>query len=154
MSNGQLNDAIFHEMQHVLGFGTLWSAVTPPLIVNAGTPLSAFTGVAGIRACQQAGGIASDCAPAIPLESGGGAGTADEHWRFSIFGDELMTASLPAAGGSKKLSAMTIASIGDIGYQTNSNVADAYSIPSSIAAASSALRDALGLGAPALRDAV
>jgi hypothetical protein len=49
---------------------------------------------------------------------------------------------------------MTIASLGDIGYQTNSNVADAYSIPSTIAMASSALRDALRLGTPTLRDAV
>jgi hypothetical protein len=154
LNNGQLNDVVFHEMQHVLGFGTLWSSATPPLITNAGTPQTAFTGAAGIRGCQQAGGVAADCVPAIPLENSGGAGTADDHWRWSIFGDELMTAFLPAPGTAKLLSAMTIGSINDLGYQTNPNVADAYTIPSTVAAAASTLRRAQGLGLSDVWDVV
>ncbi|MFI5244612.1 MAG: leishmanolysin-related zinc metalloendopeptidase, partial [Gemmatimonadales bacterium] len=142
---GQLNDVVFHEMQHVLGFGTLWTTAMPMLIINAGTPQTAFTGAAGIRGCQQAGGVPSDCLPSIPLESTGGPGTADGHWRWSIFGDELMTAFLPAPGTPKLLSAMTIGSLSDLGYQTNGNVADAYTIPSAVAASSLNLRMALGL---------
>ena len=133
-TNGQLNDVVFHEMQHVLGFGTLWTAVTPMLIVNAGTPQTAFTGAAGIRGCQHAGGVPTDCLPAIPLENGGGPGSADEHWRWSIFGNELMTAVLPAPGTPKLLSVMTVGSLADLGYQTNDNVADNYTIPSAVAA--------------------
>ena len=52
----------------------------------------------------------------------------------SIFDDELMTASLGPPGTSKPLSAMTIGSIADLGYQTNVAVADAYSISSAITA--------------------
>lgn len=133
-ANGQLNDVVFHEIQHVLGFGTLWSTATPPLIVNAGTAQTAFTGARGIAGCEQAGGVASDCLPSIPLESSGGSGAADGHWRWSIFGNELMTALLPEPGTPKLLSAMTIGSISDLGYQTNPNVADPYLIPSALAA--------------------
>lgn len=139
-SNGQLNDVVFHELQHVLGFGTLWSTVTPMLIVNAATPQTAFTGAAGIRGCQHAGGVPTNCLPAIPLENGGGPGSADEHWRWSIFGNELMTAVLPAPGTPKLLSAMTVGSIADLGYQTNSNVADNYTISSAVAASYMNLR--------------
>ena len=142
-SNGQLNDVVFHEMQHVLGFGTLWSTVTPLLIVNAGTPQTAFTGAAGIRGCQQAGDVPTDCLPAIPLENSGGPGSADEHWRWSVFGNELMTAVLPAPGTPKLLSSMTVGSLADLGYQTNGNVADTYTIPSAVAASSMNLRVAL-----------
>jgi hypothetical protein len=154
LSNGQLNDVVFHEMQHVLGFGTLWSNVSPSLIINAGTPQTAFIGAAGIRGCQQSGGAVANCTPAIPLESGGGTGTADDHWRFSIFGSELMTAFLPAAGASKPLSAMTIGSISDLGYQTNPNVADAYTIPSTFAEVRNAVRSALELASSPTREVV
>jgi Leishmanolysin len=139
LRNGQLNDVVFHEMQHVLGFGTSWATVTPPLIVNAATPQTAFTGQSAIHSCQQAGGIALDCVPSIPLESGGGPGSADQHWRWSIFGNELMTAILPPPGTPKLLSAITIGSITDLGYQTNPNVADSYTIPSALAASYSSM---------------
>ena len=140
LSNGQLNDAIFHELQHVVGFGTLWTTVTPPLIVNAGTPQTGFTGSVGIHACQLAGGVASDCVPTVLLESAGGAGTADQHWRGNVFGNELMTALLPTPSTPKPFSAMSLGSITDLGYQTNPNVVDAYAVPSSPATASTALR--------------
>jgi len=154
LGNGQLNDVVFHEMQHVLGFGTLWSTVTPALIINAGTPQTAFTGAAGIRGCQLAGGVPTDCVPAIPLEHGGGPGSADEHWRWSIFGAELMTAVLLAPGTPKLLSAMTIGSLSDLGYQTNGNVADAYTIPSAVIASYRSLASALRLDVSEARDVV
>jgi hypothetical protein len=141
--NGQLNDVLLHEMQHVLGFGTLWSSLTPALIVNAGTPQTAFTGAAGIRGCQQAGGALADCVPSIPLENNGGPGTADSHWRSTIFGNELMTAFLAAPGTAKVLSEMTIGSLSDLGYQTNGNVADNYTIPSAVAASVAKLHGAV-----------
>jgi len=142
-TNGQLHDVVFHELQHVLGFGTLWTTVTPMLIIHAGTPQTAFTGAAGIRGCQQAGVVPTDCLPAIPLENGGGPGSADEHWRWSIFGNELMTAVLPAPGTPKLLSTMTVGSLTDLGYQTNGNVADTYTIPSVVAASYMNLRVAM-----------
>jgi hypothetical protein len=153
-SRGQLNDVVFHEMQHVLGFGTLWANSIPSLIVHAGTAQTGFTGAGGIHACQQSGGAPLDCLPSIPLEDTGGPGSADSHWRKSIFGNELMTAFLTTTGSAAPLSAMTIGSIADLGYQTNGNVADAYAIPSAIAASYMNLRMALRFASSEVRDVV
>ncbi len=51
-----------------------------------------------------------------------------------------MTAVLPAPGTPKLLSAMTVGSLADLGYQTNGNVADNYTIPSAVAASYMSLR--------------
>jgi hypothetical protein len=154
LANSQLSDVVFHEMQHVLGFGTLWTTVTPSLVVNPGTSLSGFIGANAIRGCQQAGGTPSDCVPSIPLETAGGSGTADGHWRQSIFGNELMTGSIAPAGTAKPLSAMTIGSITDLGYQTNVAVADSYAIPSAVAALLDAVRSRNGPDSSEFRDTV
>ncbi len=60
----------------------------------------------------------------MPLESGGD----DSHWRQSVFGDELMTPNWvwPYA---KRLSAITIQVLADIGYQVDVSQADAYQLP-------------------------
>ena len=150
--NGQLDDVVFHELQHVLGFGTLWTTVTPPLILNAGTSQTAFSGSAGIRGCRQAGGIPADCLPAIPLESNLVPSTADGHLLWSILVDVLMTSVLPTPGTGKLLSAMTVGSISDLGYLTNPNVADAYAIPSAVAASYGTLSLSLRLSLSDARD--
>lgn len=54
---------------------------------------------------------------------------------MSVFGNELMTASLGPPGVPKPLSAMTIGSLRDLGYETNGNVADAYYVSESTAGA-------------------
>lgn len=78
-----LNDVILHEMGHVLGIGTLWSssnlgnaslAGRQELYVNNS---GQYTGAAGLAAYNsefsQAGAF-------VPVELGGGAGTANGHW--------------------------------------------------------------------------
>lgn len=152
LSNGQLEDVVFHEMQHVLGFGTLWNTVSPTLIINAGMPNSGFVGHSGIHGCHLAGAPTAACDPSIPLESFGGDATADGHWRQSIFGNELMTGSVGEPGTRKPLSSMTIGSLTDIGYQTNGNVADPYSVTSDAIAAISTLRLALHEDALVVRE--
>jgi hypothetical protein len=154
LANGQLNDAIFHEMHHVLGFGTTWSTVTPSLVVNAGTPQTGFVGTAAILGCRQATTVAANCLPAIPLENHGGPATADSHWRESIFGNELMTASLAPPNAEKPLSAMTIESLRDLGYETNRSVAAAYSVASTIVTSGNTLRAAQAADAPAIQERV
>jgi hypothetical protein len=152
LANGQLEDVVFHEMHHVLGFGTLWTTVSPMLIVNAGTPASGFIGADGIRGCFLAGGLAPDCDPAIPLETAGGDATADGHWRQSIFGNELMTGSIGEPGERKPLSSMTIGSLADLGYTTNGNVADRYAVSSAVVADLSRLRRAQAVGLVSVRE--
>ena len=126
VNTGRLNDVIMHEMLHVLGFGTLWTFVLPNLSVRAGTAQTAFTGQNAISACVGMGGGIGVCLDSIPLENTGGAGTADSHWRESVFRSELMTGFI--SGATRPLSAMTIASMQDLGYTVNMFGADATSV--------------------------
>ena len=131
-TNGTLTDVITHEMGHVLGFGTLWNEGRT-LSTGAGTPLTAYTGPLGTTAYRLLGRSGS-----IPLETGGGEGTADAHWSENRFGNELMTGYINA---TNKLSAMSIASLADLGYQVNIGQADAYTPPLSPFAALIAATD-------------
>ena len=136
-NDGRLGDVVFHEMHHVLGFGTVWDRLplngTPKLIINAGTPNTAFTGAQAINGCVASGGRAGTCMPTIPLENRGGPGTADGHWRKSVFGAELMTGYISPPGVPNPLSQITIGSMADLGYVVNLNVADSYAIGSAAA---------------------
>jgi hypothetical protein len=136
VNQGRLFDVILHEMLHVVGIGTLWTRFG--LLQGAGTPDSKFTGPQGTGACVAIGG-AGVCIGGIPLETGGGSGTADSHWRESTFQTELMTGFV---GGSNPLSVMSIQSLADVGYVTNQNSGDSYSIPGTLS--SSLLQSVLG----------
>ncbi|MGK2963005.1 MAG: leishmanolysin-related zinc metalloendopeptidase [Gemmatimonadaceae bacterium] len=123
IDNGRLRDVIQHEMLHVIGIGTLWN--TYGVLAGAGTAEPRYTGTLGVAACIAIGGAAV-CPTHIPVENQGGAGTIDSHWRESVFVTELMTGFL---GSVNPLSAMSIQSLGDIGYVTNQSAADPYTIP-------------------------
>ncbi len=131
IARGILTDVIQHEMLHVIGVGTLWR--TYRVIAGAGTLDSRFTGSLGVGACIAIGG-SPVCPGSVPLENTGGSGTADGHWRETIFVTELMTGfvtrPIPGATGViNPLSTITIQSLADIGYAVNTAAADAYSIP-------------------------
>ncbi len=132
-NDGRLNDVIFHEMLHVLGFGTLWDPLYKNLIINKGTPSTAYIGIAGIAGCVQSGGTGFKCSPTVPLENQGGVGTIDGHWRESIFTTELMTGIVSAPGVANPLSLMTIGALTDLGFVTNPAVADTYVLTSASA---------------------
>ena len=72
-------------------------------------------------------------------QAGGGAGTADAHWRESTFQTELMTGFV---GAFNPFSIMSIQSLADVGYSTNQNAADSYVVPGS--SASILLQSVLG----------
>ncbi|MEA3247387.1 MAG: leishmanolysin-related zinc metalloendopeptidase [Gemmatimonadota bacterium] len=156
-STNRLNSVILHEMLHTLGFGTLWASKA--LTTGAGTPSSAFIGAQAIAGCQFHGGGAN-CATSIPLETTGGAGTRDVHWREVStatgigFDTELMTGFAEAPGIPMPLSRMTIGSMADLGYVVNLLPYDAYTVPSSVAAALSRIREAQGLEETMLTDRV
>lgn len=100
---------VTHEMLHVMGFGTIWDRLG---LVSGGN----FVGpnaVAEYNDLLPAGG-----ATGVPLEDGGGSGTALSHWEEDIFKDELMTGYL---SGAAPLSRMTIASLEDLHYVVNPN---------------------------------
>jgi len=121
-ASGQLNSVVFHEMGHVLGFGTIWRQLG--VIAGAGTVNTRFTGPQAIAQYNLAFGRS---ATSVPLESGGGPGTADGHWSEAVFNNEIMTGYINP--GSNPLSRVTIASMADLGYRVNLNAADAYTPP-------------------------
>lgn len=132
-NTGRLNAVVLHEMLHVLGFGTIWTDVTPARLTGANTTDSRFTGPLAIQGCVDAGG-SSICAGGVPVEScvgisGCGEGTRDSHWRETVFRAELMTGYVETINVPMPLSAMTVQSFADLGYSVTTTVADSYRIP-------------------------
>jgi hypothetical protein len=123
VASGTLDDVIVHEMGHVLGIGTLWDSIPAgSLITGAGTADPRFVGARAGAEWSTLGRTGT-----VPVEALGGPGTADSHWRESVFGNELMTGFINA--GSNPLSRLTIASLADLGYLVDVGAADAYSLP-------------------------
>jgi hypothetical protein len=128
-ASGQLNQVILHEMGHVLGFGTIWDF--PPInsfLVGNGTGDPWFNGASAQGAFF--GSLAAGRTfpgNTVPVEAGGGAGTAYSHWRESLFGNELMTGFLNT--GTNPLSAISVAQFRDLGYTVNDAAADVYTLP-------------------------
>jgi hypothetical protein len=122
-SEGTLHDVIAHEMGHVLGLGTIWDL--KGLLKDGGTANPTFIGEG---AMQEFGLLRGTGGPEpVPVENTGGPGTADGHWRESVFRNELMTGFVGQAGNP--LSRMTVASFGDLGYQVDLDAAEPYELP-------------------------
>lgn len=102
--SGALYYVALHEIGHCLGFGTVWEY----LGLKAG---DAFVGPNAVR---EYGGP-------VPLEVGGGPGTAGKHWSEAVFGNEIMTGYLSAGPGP--IGRVTIASLADLGYTVNMGAA-------------------------------
>ena len=124
-TRGTLAAVITHEIGHVLGIGTLWTHVSPALLVGGGTADPYYSGVLGRQYYAQAGGLPGD---GVPVEGTGGEGTRDSHWRESILRSELMTGWISA--GDNPLSAITIGALADLGYAVSYLGADAYTVTS------------------------
>jgi hypothetical protein len=143
-SAGLLETVILHEMGHVLGFGTIWSDLgllaDPSLPPTNGTDPH-FTGAQATIAFDAVGG-AGYGGLTVPVENTGGEGTADSHWRESVFGNELMTGFVDA--GANPLSIVTVASFADLGYTVNLAGADPYTLSTALRAFSRGPRVELG----------
>lgn len=128
---GGLRGVVLHEMAHVLGLGTIWSAeyanlLRNPSVSNPGVDTH-FAGELAIAAFDAAGGTAYTGGAKVPVENDGSLGSADGHWREDVLVTELMTPRYDS--GSDALSAITIQSMADIGYKVDASQADAYSLP-------------------------
>lgn len=124
---GLLQSVIVHEMGHALGYGTIWPTLN--LLAGATPPPGTdphFTGTQAVAAFNAVGGQSYVAGLKVPVENTGGAGTADAHWRESVFGSELMTGFVDA--GVNPLSRVTVASMGDLGYSVNLADADPYTL--------------------------
>ncbi len=143
-AGGELTDVAFHEMGHVLGFGTLWNQNPHTLINGLGGANPFFVGTAARAAFLTEGG-ASTVTPAVtggecvsspaaenfarttvPIENTGGAGTASSHWEECIFFSEVMTGYI--SGAVKPFSLTSLQSMADLGYQVNPAAADPFNL--------------------------
>jgi hypothetical protein len=121
-ANGTLSSVILHEMAHVMGFGTLWELNN---VYVDGT--GRYTGANALAAYRTE--FNQPGATFVPVELGGGSGTANGHWdevdngagntgRVSALGDirfELMTGWLNTPS---YISETTVQSFVDIGFVT------------------------------------
>jgi len=125
-AGGNLLSAAIHEMAHVLGFGSIWTA--KGLLTGTGTLDPRFTGAQAVAAYNALFGTS---ATGVPLDNSGIEGTADSHWSEDVLDNELMTGFLNP-GVANPLSQITIASMADLGYAVNLAAADPYTKPASM----------------------
>ena len=134
-ADGILESVILHEMGHVLGIGTLWDdfgLLRNPSLAAEREVDTHFAGARAIRAFDEVGGASYTAGAKVPVENRGTRrGSDDSHWRKSIFGNELMSPSI--SPGSSPLSAVTAASLADLGYAVRTNLADAFRLPDAAA---------------------
>jgi len=126
-TSGLLQAVIVHEMGHALGYGTIWTDLN--LLADATPPPGTdphFTGAQATAAFEAAGGASYVASLKVPVENTGGQGTADAHWRESVFGSELMTGFVDA--GVNPLSRVTVGSMADLAYSVNFADADPYTL--------------------------
>ena len=136
---GLFDEIVTHEMLHAIGFGSIWNYknlisgqgfIGGNAVAEYGRLIDAYAGSHG-GSTTLANGFALEKGY-IPLETGGGAGTAGSHWAEAVFRNELMTGfldSVPLATGMAldPLSAMTVASLKDLGYGVSASApVDAY----------------------------
>ncbi len=134
--DGRLYGVILHEMGHVLGIGTLWT--TQGLISTSGPDGPVYNGTAAV---EQYNEIFNTNFSSVPIEDGGGGGTALAHPEEgdnarTIGGDpapgldnEVMTGYAEAADVPMPLSKISIGFLEDLGYAVDYSEADAYSGP-------------------------
>lgn len=124
---GVLGDVILHEMGHVLGIGTLWpqfGLLADPALGSPAGDDPHFTGTGAIAAFDAAGGATYADGEKVPVETEGGIGTADSHWRETVLGNELMTGFISQF--NNPLSAISIRSLEDMGYDVTLTGADPF----------------------------
>jgi len=148
-SSAQLKNILLHEFGHALGFGTLWSSKSLTQTLTANNPT-----YIGTNAVREYNRIFGTTGTSVPVENGGGVGTAGGHWRESVFDTELMTGYSETAGVAMPLSAITVGAMQDLGYVVNYSKADAYVKPSITAAQQSQGGGTSGVGALSLNQAV
>ena len=138
---GSFANVILHEMGHVLGIGTLWNSKS--LLQNASSASNKqdtfFSGTNAVAAFNAVGGSTYTGGQKVPVENcvtgvptSCGSGTINSHWREAVLRTELMTGYLNS--GENPLSALTIASLKDLGYVVDETKADFFFVQTNLMA--------------------
>ena len=118
-SKGILEDVILHEMGHVLGISN-WFFDNLGLL--SGADYIGSNALAEYRILTGDSSLTS-----VPLETGGGSGTAGSHWAESVFNIELMTGYAENTP-PMPISRVTIGALEDIGYTVDYSQSDSYTL--------------------------
>jgi hypothetical protein len=124
-ANNTIVDVITHEMGHILGLGSFWSAYNEIPKDSSGYA-TAWKGAQANAFYQSIGGVGD-----VPIEDQYGPGTQGAHWDEQTFDTELMTGF--AENSDMPLSKMTAYALADMGWKVNldSEKIDAFVLPSS-----------------------
>ena len=121
VANGTFGSVVLHEMGHILGIsGSIWRQFG---LVTTANPY-AYLGANALAAYDS---LVAGTPTSVPVETGGGAGTAGSHWSEAVFDKELMT-GYAESSPPMPLSIITIGALADLGYQVNYAAADPYAI--------------------------
>ncbi len=111
----------FHEMGHALGFPGYWFYNDLVDTLDADDPH--FEGELAIEAFDDAGGDDYD-GEKVPIQL-----RVYGHWRESVFGDEIMSPTVRVGTDKLPVSAITLQSFADVGYEVDVSRADDYELP-------------------------
>jgi hypothetical protein len=120
---GVLQGVVMHEMAHALGFNP--KTYMPKDLAGGGTSDPTFHGASAIGEFMKHG--AWYTGTPVPLETAAGIGPREPHWRFTVFGDELMVGAV-ARGFKSPLSSITLGYFNDVGYTVDYSAADPYEV--------------------------
>lgn len=118
-----LAGVIIHEMGHALGFNP--QSYTAKGLAAGGVSDPYFSGAAARAEFAKHGAWYTGVT--VPLENSSDNGPNDPHWRFIVFGDELMVGELGPQYRSP-LSVITLGLFADLGYDVDFSVADSYEV--------------------------
>ena len=118
---GTLRGVVTHELGHVLGFVPV-SYLAKDLAAG-GRADPHISGATARARFQERGAWYTGVT--VPLEDTSGDGPNNPHWRFMVFGDEVMSSSI-ITGYRSPLSTITLGFFQDLGYNVDFSVADSY----------------------------
>lgn len=120
---GTLSGVVTHEIGHALGFNP--DSYLPKGLAEGGTSDPHFTGATARAEFAKHG--AWYMAATVPLEDASGKGPNDPHWRYRVFGDELMVSAV-SRDFKSPMSVITLGLFKDLGYEVDFSVADPYEV--------------------------
>jgi len=124
LTDRKLDDLIQHEVGHVLGIGTVWffGDLATLLDGDSNAPDPIFSGPAALTAFTRLSNHTQFAGRPVPVQV-----RVRGHWRANAFGGELMSPTLITT--PQVTSAVTVATLRDLGWTVELEAYDDYVLP-------------------------